>query len=101
MIFEPKLLLLDEPYTGLDYDSIEFFNEYLKKYKAGGGSVVMVTHQIDLCYDLSDRIFIINQGKSSEVDKHADHTYEELLTHYQSLSAWSAAPLLYWQRTLN
>ncbi len=87
MIFEPRLLLLDEPYTGLDYDSIEFFNDYLEDYKEKGGTVLMVTHQIDLCYPLSDRIFIINQGKSSEVDKHDDHTLDDLLNHYQTLSA--------------
>ena len=87
MVAEPDLLFLDEPYTGLDYDSIAFFNEYLESFKAAGGTMIMVTHQIDLCYYLADQILIMRSGKFTGIDKHDEHSYEELLTQYQEISA--------------
>lgn len=87
MICEPEILLLDEPYTGLDYESIDFFNEFLTSFKAAGGSMIMVTHQIDLCYPLADQIQILRNGRLNAIDKHAEHSYEQLLAQYQEISA--------------
>ena len=87
MVSEPEILFLDEPYTGLDYDSIEFFNNYLVSFKEAGGSLVMVTHQIDLFYPISDQILILRQGQFQSIDKHHKHSYEELLTQYQEISS--------------
>ncbi len=87
MVAEPEILFLDEPYTGLDFDSIEFFNDYLFSFKEAGGTLIMVTHQIDLFYPLSDQILILRQGRFQRIDKHAKHSYEELLIQYQEISA--------------
>jgi heme exporter protein A len=62
MLNAPSLLLLDEPYTGLDYDSIDFFNQFLFQFKEGGGTILIVSHQIETCYQLSDQIMILEQG---------------------------------------
>lgn len=87
MVFEPKILLLDEPYTGLDYDSVDFFNDYLKEFKASGGCILMITHQLDTCFDQTDQILILKNGVASRLDKQTEYSYQELLSAYQEFHA--------------
>ena len=67
MLTEPKILLLDEPYTGLDQNSSLWLQEYLKKFHLQGGTVLMVTHQIELGLELATRILIL-KGKRIKYD---------------------------------
>jgi len=66
MISRPSILLLDEPYTGLDYDSIALFNEFIVDFKEHGGTILLISHQVDSCMDLSDKIAILEHGLISE-----------------------------------
>lgn len=59
---EPKILLLDEATNGLDPSSSYKFKEYLKKFCAGGGTVLFSTHIIETAEHLCDRIIILNKG---------------------------------------
>lgn len=58
---KPSLLLLDEPTAALDLICKENISEYLKDFKASGGTVVIATHdvrELDLC----DKIYILKSG---------------------------------------
>jgi len=46
-LHSPKLLLLDEPYTGLDETACINLNDMLSDFTAGGGTVMLTTHDID------------------------------------------------------
>ncbi|MDH5559577.1 MAG: heme ABC exporter ATP-binding protein CcmA [Deltaproteobacteria bacterium] len=83
MVMDPELLLLDEPYTGLDYDSIEFFNDYLAEFKKKGGTVLLITHQIDISFELCDKIAIMQNGVAASHMKTASYTYDDLIEEYQ------------------
>jgi len=60
----PKLLLLDEPLSALDNDMrINLQNEILTLHKEFKTTTLMVSHDLNEIYKLSDRIIEINQGK--------------------------------------
>ncbi|MFH2130939.1 MAG: heme ABC exporter ATP-binding protein CcmA [bacterium] len=86
MVLEPEILLLDEPYTGLDYDSIRFFNDYLNVFKASGGAILMITHQIETCFDICDKIAILENQSLKRSFSAVDYSREELIQAYHSLT---------------
>lgn len=83
MINEPCLLLLDEPYTGLDYDSIGFFNKFLLEFKETGGTILIVSHQIEMCFELSDQIMILEQGRIRLHQNSNSFSMSDLIQDYQ------------------
>ena len=56
---QPELLILDEPYTGLDENSTQLFQEYLKQFHQEGGTILMVTHQYALGLQICNRVLVI------------------------------------------
>ena len=58
-----KLLLLDEPYTGLDQNSVRWFQEYLLNFRNQGGTLLLVTHQLELGLELATRVLLLSQRK--------------------------------------
>ena len=60
---KPKLLLLDEPTTGQDERSLSEIRKLLLAYKAGGGSVFICTHDLELAAQVTDRVIVLRQGE--------------------------------------
>jgi len=86
MVLEPEVLLLDEPYTGLDYDSTRFFNKYLGTFKKSGGTILMITHQIETCFDLCDKIAILERQELKRCYSAAEYSLNELIKEYHNLT---------------
>ncbi|MFQ5651875.1 MAG: ABC transporter ATP-binding protein [bacterium] len=63
MLHEPSLLLLDEPYTGLDQHASEMLSGWLKELKSSDRTTLMVTHDLERGVDLADQVAILNKGK--------------------------------------
>lgn len=63
---EPKLLILDEPFVGLDPKAAFVMKEFLKEICARDGSVLFSTHVLEVAEKLCDRIAIIRAGKLIE-----------------------------------
>lgn len=63
LMYRPSLLLLDEPFTGLDHRSVEWFRQYLAGFHHQGGTIILATHQVSLILDLSQRLWLINDRK--------------------------------------
>ena len=61
MIQEPDILLLDEPTNHLDIDTLEWFEDYLKKYK---GTVIIVSHDRYFLDKVVTKIVLIERGTS-------------------------------------
>ncbi len=61
IVSQPKLLVLDEPVTGLDYESQNEFYLLIKSFVEDGTTVLMVTHDVGFAMDFSDQIFCINR----------------------------------------
>ena len=62
LIGEPRLLILDEPFTGLDPINTQLFEEILAERRAAGTTVLLSTHQMNKVEQLCDRALMINHG---------------------------------------
>lgn len=62
IVHEPRLLLLDEPFTGLDEAACELVSGMLREFVAGGGAVVVTTHDMERGHGVADRIAVLHQG---------------------------------------
>ncbi len=63
MIHSPRLLVLDEPFESVDPVSAANVVEILEKYVAGGGTVVLSSHSMDMIQRVCDRVAIIVEGE--------------------------------------
>ena len=61
---EPKVLLLDEPAAGCNSVETDEVDELIRKVAASGIAVVLVEHDMKLVMNISDRILVLNRGKS-------------------------------------
>lgn len=59
----PQILLLDEPTTGQDEQSLQEIKKLLLNYRQQGGSVIICTHDMELAAEIADRIMVIAQGE--------------------------------------
>lgn len=61
-LHEPDILLLDEPYTGLDQEASRLLDELLREQAALGRTILMITHDIGHGLSLADRLAILHRG---------------------------------------
>jgi ABC-2 type transport system ATP-binding protein len=62
LVNDPDLLVLDEPFSGLDPLAVDVLNEVLVE-RVEGGSTLLFSHQLDLVQDLSCDVVIIDHGR--------------------------------------
>ncbi len=63
MVHEPEVLVLDEPFAGLDPIAVEFLSRVVTAHVAAGHHVVLSSHQLDLVEDVCERIFMLHHGR--------------------------------------
>jgi ABC-2 type transport system ATP-binding protein len=63
LVHDPKLIILDEPLTGLDAGSARQVKTVLCERVAAGGTVIMTTHILEVAERMADRIGIIANGR--------------------------------------
>ena len=63
MLHDPRLLLLDEPFTGLDGTSAAALAQRLRALAAEGRIVVMATHEVEFADDVLTRAVILRDGR--------------------------------------
>ncbi len=63
MVNNPSVLLLDEPYAGLDHHGAEVFRGMLERLKYEGKTILMTTHRIEEGIELSNRVGILANGR--------------------------------------
>jgi ABC-2 type transport system ATP-binding protein len=64
LIHQPKLIVIDEPFSGLDPVNTRMIQEMLLKERERGTSIIMSTHQMYQVEEMCDRIVLINKGDS-------------------------------------
>jgi ABC-2 type transport system ATP-binding protein len=63
LIHQPKILILDEPTNGLDPRASREVQDQMHRFVAGGGTIFLSTHLLDMAQRLCNRIGVINHGK--------------------------------------
>lgn len=64
VINDPKLLILDEPFTGLDPINVELFKNYIRKLQKKGCSIIFSSHQMEHIEEFCEKLVILVKGKS-------------------------------------
>ena len=85
ILANPPITLLDEPLDGLDYESTQFFHHFLAQYRDNGGTILMITHQVEGSFSYCDQVAILHQGKIQYQTKRSETSYEALMKDYQSI----------------
>ena len=62
-LHDPKIVIVDEPWVGLDPKNIRFVKDFLRARTREGLTVFMSTHTLGIAEEIADRIGIINNGK--------------------------------------
>ena len=68
LIHDPRLVLLDEPFTGLDERSAETLTARLRRLREQGCIVVITTHDIEAVEGLADRAVLLDEGRLTPID---------------------------------
>jgi heme exporter protein A len=67
LLHRPRLVLLDEPFTGLDDESAALLGDRLSRLRADGAIVLMATHDFDSATGLVDRVVCLRNGRARDL----------------------------------
>jgi heme exporter protein A len=81
LMHKPRLVLLDEPFTGLDERSIVVVSDRIRQLAAAGSIVVVATHDLDLASGLATRVAVVRDGRLVADEPAAD----DVRSHYRRL----------------
>ncbi|WP_404329607.1 heme ABC exporter ATP-binding protein CcmA [Mesobacillus maritimus] len=62
LLAEPKILMLDEPHTGLDQEAVALLNRIIKEKQQAGTSILIISHDFEQVHTLADRVAILKKG---------------------------------------
>ncbi len=77
LVHEPRLIILDEPLTGLDAGSARLVKDVLLERVRAGATIIMTTHILEVAERMAERIGMIAGGRLI-----AEGTLDELRTHF-------------------
>lgn len=84
-LHDPNLLLLDEPYTGLDPLASEMLDRLIERFREEGRTVILTTHNLDLRLRAVNHVVVLEKGVVACDERRAQFTtkeFAELFTQY-------------------
>src|SRR5450432_291275 len=89
VLHRPELIILDEPFSGLDPVNANLIKDEIFRLAAGGASIIFSTHRMEQVEEICDHIILVNKGK-----KILDGTVSEIKQEYkENLFRITASPL--------
>lgn len=79
ILHEPELVILDEPFSGLDPLNVQVLQDLLDELRRRGTTVIFSTHQMEQAEKLCDRLALINRGR-----KLIEGTMEEIRSRFST-----------------
>ena len=83
VLHDPDVLLLDEPYTGLDQDACEMLDQVLKKVATAGRTIVMTSHDLARTAEVASRFDVLSRGVIVASTSKDEVGVDGLLTFYR------------------
>ncbi|MFA5803943.1 MAG: ABC transporter ATP-binding protein [Melioribacteraceae bacterium] len=87
LAMEPKILIIDEPTTGQDWDGTNKMMEMLDKLHRQGHTILMITHNMLLAAEYTDRVIVFSNGKVMLDDPPEKVFYESEILKAASITA--------------
>jgi heme exporter protein A len=78
LLAQPSLVLLDEPFTGLDRGGAVALGQSLGALKSSGAVVVVVTHDLEAIAELTDHVVVLRRGAVLHQERNDGYTYNDL-----------------------
>jgi ABC-type multidrug transport system ATPase subunit len=69
LLHEPRLVLLDEPFTGLDDESSRRLVDRLSALRSGGAIIIVSTHDLEAVEGLVNRVAVLREGRLAAVEE--------------------------------
>lgn len=85
MLFDPQLILLDEPTNAVDPVTRQLLIDLMRQLKADGRTILTITHDLDYCWEVADRVIVLD-------DKHV--VKDCLLADFGDIDAFRQAATL-------
>ncbi len=82
LLHDPSLILLDEPYTGLDANASDTLNEFLDDAVTSGKTVILTTHDVNQGLRGATRAVIVDRGAVVHDSKASDPAAREAYSRY-------------------
>ena len=96
IVHQPALLLLDEPYTGLDASGASALTDMLATLRASEAALVLVTHNVDEGLALASRAAVMLDGRFVRVDDRAEIEPASYRAAYRDLVVNAASSTVEW-----
>ncbi len=90
LLTEPSIIILDEPYAGLDPEGSRTFTILLDELKAAHRAVLLVSHEIEDCLNVVDRVAVLHGGRMALNEPAAGLSAESLKQKYFEVTAGGA-----------
>ena len=91
LLHEPKLILMDEPFVGLDPLAAHQLKTLMRRFCDGGGAIFFSTHVLEVAEKLCDRVAIIRAGRlvraGSMDEVRGDDSLEEVFLELEGTEA--------------
>ena len=94
LVHGPELLVLDEPFAGLDPEAVESLSDVLRARAASGVAVLFSSHQLELVERVCRRVVILDGGRvlvAGTLRELRDHLPAQLLVKVDAPLGWAAA----------
>ena len=103
LLDRPELLILDEPTAVLTPQEVVKLFETLKKFKAKGLSIVIISHKLKEILSITDRVYVLRRGENVSIAKTAEASVEDLafaMVGHKTISTSFAASKVSGEKTL-
>jgi ABC-2 type transport system ATP-binding protein len=94
VLHEPKLIILDEPFSGLDPVNANLIRDEIHRLAAEGATIIFSTHRMEQVEEICDHILLINKGRKvlDGTVKEVKQRYKENLFLLEFDKPWEAQP---------
>ena len=80
---DPEILILDEPFTGLDREACRIVEEVVAEERQAGKTVLLVTHELERGARLADEVLVLERGEAAFRGHAGEWSEDDLLAVYQ------------------
>lgn len=88
-----KLIVADEPTTGLDADAVQFILHRLQEQASKGSAILLITHDLTAALSVADQIVVMRGGTCVEIAKAEQFQHDgQSLSHHYTRALWNALP---------